>query len=68
MPKVEKLELVHTDLYGPTSVPSLRGSWYHVTFIDDFTIKVCVYFLKIKIQKYLIPFRSGKLLLRMRQG
>nr|KYP48045.1 Retrovirus-related Pol polyprotein from transposon TNT 1-94 [Cajanus cajan] len=28
MPKVETLELVHTDVYGPTSVSSLEGSQY----------------------------------------
>ena len=34
-PKVEKLELVHTDLWGPSPVASLRGSKYYITFIDD---------------------------------
>ncbi|KAL9258053.1 Retrovirus-related Pol polyprotein from transposon TNT 1-94-like protein [Drosera capensis] len=38
-PKAEKLELVHTDVYGPTSVPSLGGSRYYVTFIYDSTRK-----------------------------
>ncbi|KAD7117306.1 hypothetical protein E3N88_04574 [Mikania micrantha] len=39
-PKSQKLELVHTDVYGPTSVSSLGGSNYYVTFIDDSTRKV----------------------------
>ncbi|KAJ0714724.1 putative RNA-directed DNA polymerase [Helianthus annuus] len=47
-PKAQKLELVHTDVYGPTSVSSLGGSNYYVTFIDDSTRKVWVYFLKNK--------------------
>ena len=34
-PKVEKLELVHTDLLGPSLVASLGGSRYYITFIDD---------------------------------
>ncbi|KAJ0436933.1 putative RNA-directed DNA polymerase [Helianthus annuus] len=47
-PKAQKLELVHSDVYGPTSVSSLGGSRYYVTFIDDSTRKVWVYFLKHK--------------------
>ncbi|KAJ9555041.1 hypothetical protein OSB04_009655 [Centaurea solstitialis] len=39
-PKAQKLELVHTDVYGPTPVSSLGGSNYYVTFIDDSTRKV----------------------------
>ncbi|GJT53010.1 retrovirus-related pol polyprotein from transposon TNT 1-94 [Tanacetum coccineum] len=33
--KLQRLELVHTDVYGPTSVASIGGSCYYVTFIDD---------------------------------
>jgi len=40
------LELVHTNVYGPTSISLLRGSRYYVNFIDDSTRKVWVYFLK----------------------
>ena len=39
-PKVEKLELVHTNMWGPSSVSSIGGSLYYVTFIDDSTRKV----------------------------
>ena len=39
-PKVEKLELVHTDLWGPSLVASLGGSRYYITFIDDSSRKV----------------------------
>ena len=39
-PKVEKLELVHTDVWGPTLVKSVGNSRYYVTFIDDSTRKV----------------------------
>ena len=35
--KKEKLELVHTDVWGPAQVSSLGGSHYYVTFIDDVT-------------------------------
>ena len=42
----EKLELVHTDVWGPAQVSSLGGSHYYVTFIDDATRKLWVYFLR----------------------
>ena len=46
--KAEKLELVRTDLWGPSLVASLGGSRYFITFIDDSSRKVWVYFLKNK--------------------
>jgi len=46
--KVERLALVHTDVWGPAPMKSLGGSQYYVTFIDDSTRKVWVYFLKNK--------------------
>ena len=39
-PKVEKLELVHTDLWGSSPVASLGGLRYYITFIDDSSRKV----------------------------
>ncbi|KAJ9551831.1 hypothetical protein OSB04_015876 [Centaurea solstitialis] len=51
-PKAQKLELVYTDVYGPTPVSSLGGSNYYVTFIDDSTRKVWVYFLKNKFDVF----------------
>ena len=47
-PKAGKLELIHSDVYGPTKVSSIGGSRFYVTFIDDSTRKVWVYFLKNK--------------------
>ena len=46
--KSEKLELVHTDVWGPAQVSSIGGSHYYVTFIDDATREVWVYFLRQK--------------------
>ena len=46
--KSEKLELVHTDVWGPAQVQSLGGSRYYVTFIDDATRKTWVYCIRQK--------------------
>jgi hypothetical protein len=44
----EILELVHNDVFGLVSVPSLGGSLYYVSFIDDFSRKTWIYFLRKK--------------------
>ena len=43
--KSEKIDIVHTYLWGPTHVSSLGGSLYYVTFIDDATRKIWVYYI-----------------------
>ena len=42
------LEMIHTDVCGPMNIGSIGGSKYFVTFIDDFSRYVCVYYLKQK--------------------
>ena len=42
------LELIHTDLCGPIKPSSLGNSNYFLLFIDDFSRKTWVYFLKQK--------------------
>jgi hypothetical protein len=42
------LQLVHSDLCGPLSSPSFSGCKYFLTFIDDFSRRTWVYFLKLK--------------------
>jgi hypothetical protein len=46
------LELVHSDVFGPVSVPSLGGSLYYVSFIDDFSRKTWIYFLRKKSEVF----------------
>ena len=46
------LEIVHSDLCGPMQTPSLASSHYMLTFIDDFTRKTWVYFLKYKSEVF----------------
>lgn len=42
------LEIVHSDLVGPMKTVSIGGGKWLLTFIDDFSRKVFVYFLKEK--------------------
>jgi hypothetical protein len=42
------LDLVHSDVCGPRSSPSLSGFLYYVIFIDDYSRKCWIYFLKSK--------------------
>ncbi|KAG8488067.1 hypothetical protein CXB51_018276 [Gossypium anomalum] len=44
----ETLEYIHSDLWGPSRVPSRGGANYMLTFIDDFSRKVWAFFLKQK--------------------
>lgn len=36
------------DVWGHLKSASMRGCRYYVSFIDDYTRKVCVYFMKEK--------------------
>lgn len=46
------LELVHSDICGPMSARSMGGYRYFITFIDDFSRKTFVYFLKEKSEAF----------------
>ena len=46
------LELVHSDVFGPVSVPSLGKSVYYVSFIDDFSRNTWIYFLRKKSEVF----------------
>ncbi|KAE8705427.1 Endomembrane protein 70 protein family isoform 1 [Hibiscus syriacus] len=66
-PKAEKLELVHTNVCRLSPIPSLAGSLYYVTFIDDSTRKVWVYFLKKK-SEFFDTFRKWKVMVENEIG
>ena len=42
------LEIIHSDVCSPMSSNSLSGYAYYVSFIDDFSRKTWVYFMKNK--------------------
>lgn len=46
------LELIHTDVVGPMRTKSAGGSRYVLTFVDDFSKFVKVYFFRNKSQVY----------------
>jgi hypothetical protein len=42
------LDLIHSYVSGSMSVASVQGSSYYVTFIDDFSRKTWIFFMKTK--------------------
>jgi len=42
------VDLIHTDVWETLPVASIVGARYYVAFIDDFSRKVWLYFLKLK--------------------
>jgi hypothetical protein len=44
------LELIHSDVFELVIVPSLGGSLYYVSFVDDFSKKTWIYFLRTKLE------------------
>ena len=53
------LDVVHTDVWGPAKTTSMGGSKFYVTFTDDHTRKVWVYFMKEKSEAF-THFQSFK--------
>ena len=46
------LEIIHSDVCGPMSSSSLSGYVYYVYFIDDFSRRTWIYFLKNKYEVF----------------
>ncbi|XP_057996507.1 uncharacterized protein LOC131175847 [Hevea brasiliensis] len=63
----EKLELVHSDVCGPMSVPSLRQNKYFILFIDDLTRMTWAYFISSKAQVFSV-FKKFKALVEKQSG
>ena len=56
------LEIIHSDVCGPMTTSSLSGYVYFVTFIDDFSRKCWIYFLKAK-DEVLSKFKEYKVMI-----
>jgi hypothetical protein len=61
------LERIHSDVCGPMPSTSLRGYVYYVSFIDDYSRKAWVYFLKSK-DEVLGKFKEFKALVENLSG
>jgi len=46
------LHLIHSDLYGPILVHSIGGHLYYITFINDFSRKMGIYYSKHKDEAF----------------
>lgn len=62
----ETLEIVHSDMNGPSKIVGLNGERYFLTFIDEFTKCAIIYCLKRKSKtarclKHYINFFESKL-------
>jgi hypothetical protein len=57
----EILQLVHNDVFGNVSVPSLGKYMYYVSFIDDLLRNTLIYFLRNK-SKFFDGFKEFKAL------
>lgn len=58
---------MHSDIYGPMSAQSLSEYLYYVLFIDDFSRKTWIFFLKTKSET-LEKFREFKALVENQFG
>jgi len=61
------LDYIHSNLWGPSKVPSLGGKLYMLTFVDDFSCKVWVYFLRQKNETFFM-FKKFKALVDNQTG
>lgn len=71
----EVLQYIHSDLWGsPNVTPSLSKCQYYISFVDDYSRKVWIYFLKTKDEafskfvewKALVENQSGKVVKALR--
>ena len=46
------LDLIHSDLCGPMTAPSMNGCIYYIIFINDCSRKTWIYFLKTKDESF----------------
>jgi hypothetical protein len=60
------LDLIHSDVSGRMSSPSLSGFQYYVLFIDDYSRKTWIFFMKAK-NEVSRGSKSSKLLWRTKQ-
>ena len=63
------MDLIHSDLCGPMLVTTQSGHLYFMTFIDDYSRKTWIYFLKSKeSDEVLDKFREFRALVENQSG
>ena len=62
-----RVDYIHSNLWGPSPVYSKGGYQYLLTFIDDYSRKVWVYFLKNKSAIF-VTFKQWKMLIEKHTG
>ena len=60
-------DYVHSGLWGPSREPSIEGSRYLLTIIDDYSRKVWVFFLKSKDEVFR-EFKDWKTMIEKQTG
>lgn len=43
---IDILDLIHFDIWGPSSVSSIGGPWYFVVFVDDYSWYSWIFHMK----------------------
>ncbi|RZC11614.1 Retrovirus-related Pol polyprotein from transposon TNT 1-94 [Glycine soja] len=61
------LQLVHADIWGPSSTPSFGGRRYFLLFVDDYTRMMWVYFIQQKSDAFFC-FKEFKALVKKQSG
>ncbi|MCO5587373.1 hypothetical protein L7F22_041322 [Adiantum nelumboides] len=61
------LEVIHSDVWGPTKNTSMGGCRFYITFIDDCSCKVWIYFLKEKSEVF-THFQNFKAMVEKQTG
>uniref|UniRef100_A0A2N9IN85 Integrase catalytic domain-containing protein n=1 Tax=Fagus sylvatica TaxID=28930 RepID=A0A2N9IN85_FAGSY len=61
------VDYIHSDLWSPSLVSSKGGHWYLLTFIDDYSRKVWVHFLKNKSNVF-VTFMQWKTFIKKQTG
>jgi transposase InsO family protein len=61
------LALIHSDLWGPAPVQSISGSRYMITFTDDFSRWVWIFFLRRKSDAFAV-FKQWKVQVEKESG
>lgn len=61
------LQLIHSDICGPMPIKSLGGYLYYIIFVDDFSQRTWIFYLKHKDEAFDV-FKDFKVLIENQTG